>query len=545
MVSRLEPDVCPGCDSVSSRICSRSKWGCDMPAVTELSRVASWPPNTDAQPKLTMATYLPAGPDMPDHPDQGDRAGAHSRHAFKCMHVHALQHHLISCGECRLWYTRCSTEVMMAPEGARAVAELDTSLTLRHVKAQGPRQSVVRDDVVYGTAALDNDGGVGGGCACVGSAMPPSTAPIATIVAPLHANVHSHLHNAALAASAISRARAQIHAVRHCASVASRMPKRVKIWEVGLRDGLQNEGVLVSAELKVAFAARLAQAGMRHIELTSFVSPRAVPQFADASEVLAQTLRKSAEMSSTAGVKESSPNISVLVPNEKGLKAALAASASACGSAAPTGLREIAIFAAASEAFSKSNINCTIDESLARFAALIPQARAHNIRVRGYVSCVFGCPYEGKVSLDSVLRVTRALLELGCYEISLGDTIGVSTPVHVTELLQHLRRNGVGIDQLAMHFHDTRGTALANVYAALLEGVSTYDASIGGLGGCPFAKGATGNVATEDMVWMLTEMGIDLGEVNFPELIRIGNDLTASVGRSNLSHVSQCTPEAQ
>jgi hydroxymethylglutaryl-CoA lyase len=267
----------------------------------------------------------------------------------------------------------------------------------------------------------------------------------------------------------------------------------VKIVEVGPRDGLQNEKVMIPTEAKVEFITALGDAGLRTIEAGAFVSPKWVPQMADSAEVYRDI------------PKDPGVDYPVLVPNARGLDRAIEA-----------GVRSIAIFTAASESFNKRNIDMTIDESFENFAMVVPRARAEGMRVRGYVSCSFGCPYEGAVAPEKVLEVTARLLDLGCYEVSVGDTIGVGTPLQVQGVIGLLAQV-VPPSRLAMHFHDTRGTALANSLAALEMGITTFDASAGGLGGCPYAPGASGNMATEDLVYMLDGMavqtGVDLGRL--------------------------------
>lgn len=287
-------------------------------------------------------------------------------------------------------------------------------------------------------------------------------------------------------------------------------PDFVRIVEVGPRDGLQNETKQVSVETKAAFINMLTDAGLQSIEAGAFVSPKWVPQMADSDKVLASIHQKS-------GV-----SYPVLVPNEKGMQAALDA-----------GAREVAVFAAASESFSQKNINCTIDESLARFAPVMEMARAADVRVRGYVSCVLGCPYEGDIAPGNVVRVAKALLDMGCYEISLGDTIGTGTPVKTRAMLQAVKAV-VPVSKLAVHFHDTYGQALANILVALEEGIAVVDSAAGGLGGCPYAKGASGNVATEDVLYMLQGMGITTG-VNLSAVVLAGRFITAEVGKSVVS----------
>ncbi|MFD5554317.1 hydroxymethylglutaryl-CoA lyase [Streptomyces sp. NPDC127068] len=275
---------------------------------------------------------------------------------------------------------------------------------------------------------------------------------------------------------------------------AQDLPARVRIHEVGPRDGLQNEQVTVPTAVKAEFVHRLADAGLTTIEATSFVHPKWVPQLADAAE-LYPLVR---ELHDRRGVA-----LPVLVPNERGLDRALA-----------LGARRLAVFASVTESFARANLNRTVDESLAMFAPVVARAKsgAHGpVHVRGYLSMCFGDPWEGPVPVARVVRVGKALLELGCDELSLGDTIGVATPGHVLALLAELNEEGVPTDRIGVHFHDTYGQALANTLAALQHGVTTVDASAGGLGGCPFAKSATGNLATEDLVWMLTGLGIETG----------------------------------
>jgi len=267
------------------------------------------------------------------------------------------------------------------------------------------------------------------------------------------------------------------------------LPRSVRVVEVGPRDGLQNEKALVPTAQKIQFIQMLADAGLPVVEATSFVSPRAIPQLSDASEVMKSLAR------------HSSTSYPALVPNLKGMERALAA-----------GVRAIAVFTAASESFTRHNINATIAESLANFRPVVALAQQEKVSVRGYISTVFGCPYEGKVEPRQALNVAQALLEMGIDELSLGDTIGVATPNQVVDVIGLLVDEGaIPIGQLAMHFHDTRGTALANVLMALQTGISIIDSSAGGLGGCPYAPGAAGNLATEDLLYMLHGMGIHTG----------------------------------
>lgn len=281
------------------------------------------------------------------------------------------------------------------------------------------------------------------------------------------------------------------------------LPKRATLWEMGARDGLQNEGVRVCADDKVRYIDLLSQTGLRWIEATSFVSPAAIPQLADAAEVFSR-IRKA------PGVR-----YPVLVPNLKGYERAKAAGADA-----------IAVFSAASERFTQANIRMTIDESLATFADVVKRAKIDGKFVRGYVSTAFGSPFGDAVAPHDVVRVGKALMEMGCDELSIGDTIGVGVPSQVEELVPLLAR-AIGLDRIAMHFHDTRGTALANVYASLQQGVRAFDASSGGLGGCPYAPGATGNVGTEDVLYLLDGLGIETG-VDIAK-VRVASRFIASV----------------
>jgi len=292
------------------------------------------------------------------------------------------------------------------------------------------------------------------------------------------------------------------------------MSERVRIVEVGPRDGLQNEPREVPTAVKLELIERLADAGLPAVEATAFVSPKWIPQMADHTEVLERLRRK-------PGV-----DYPVLAPNLKGFEAARAA-----------GAKEVAIFGAASESFSKKNINCSIAESLERFRPVASEARKHGIRVRGYVSCVLGCPYEGEVAPQRVADVARALFAMGCYEISLGDTIGTGTPKKTRAMVEACAEH-VPLDKLAGHYHDTYGQALANIYASLELGVRTFDASVAGLGGCPYAAGASGNVATEDVVYMLDGMGVRTG-VSLPRLVEIGRWICGVLGREPSSRVNK------
>jgi isopropylmalate/homocitrate/citramalate synthase len=285
-------------------------------------------------------------------------------------------------------------------------------------------------------------------------------------------------------------------------------PAFVRIVEVGPRDGLQNEPVPVPVEVKVELIERLAAAGLAAVEAGAFVSPRWVPQMADSALVLQRFRRLPGRA------------YPVLVPNLQGLEAAIAADA-----------HEIAVFAAASETFSRRNINCTIAESLERYGAVAARARQQGLRVRGYVSCVLGCPYEGLVPPAKVAAVAEALAGLGCYEISLGDTIGVGTPDKARALVERVAR-AVPVDRLALHFHDTFGQALANILACLDTGVAVIDSATAGIGGCPYAKGASGNVATEDVLYMLRGLGIATG-IDLDAVAGIGEWIAGQLGRPN------------
>jgi hydroxymethylglutaryl-CoA lyase len=296
---------------------------------------------------------------------------------------------------------------------------------------------------------------------------------------------------------------------------ATGLPDRVMIWEVGARDGLQNEPVVVPVEVKAEFLDRLVGAGLRVVEATSFGHPRWVPQLADATELLGR-------LTPHDGVR-----YPVLVPNERGLDRALAA-----------GVTEIAIFASATESFAQRNLNRDIDAQFAMFSPVVRRATAEGLGVRGYVSMCFGDPWEGAVAVEQVVGVGRRLLDLGCDQLSLGDTIGVATPGHVAALLEAFIRAGVGADVLAVHFHDTYGQALSNTLAALRAGVSCVDASAGGLGGCPYAESATGNLATEDLVWMLDGLGIEHG-VDLDALVRTSVWMAGVLGRPSPSRVVQ------
>ncbi|GLK90828.1 hydroxymethylglutaryl-CoA lyase [Pseudomonas turukhanskensis] len=292
------------------------------------------------------------------------------------------------------------------------------------------------------------------------------------------------------------------------------LPSHVRLVEVGPRDGLQNEKQAISVEAKVQLVNQLSAAGLGYIEVGSFVSPKWVPQMAGSAEVFAQIQRL--------------PGITygALTPNLKGLEAAIEA-----------GVTEVAVFAAASEAFSQKNINCSIADSLARFQPVMELAQQHQITVRGYVSCVLGCPYEGEVAPEQVAMVARELFAMGCYEVSLGDTIGTGTPSSTRTMFEVVGRD-IPRDKLAGHFHDTYGQGLVNIYASLQEGISVYDSSVAGLGGCPYAKGATGNIATEDVLYMLNGMGIETG-IDMARLIAAGQGICEVLGKANGSRAAK------
>ena len=294
---------------------------------------------------------------------------------------------------------------------------------------------------------------------------------------------------------------------------ADNLPSHVTIYEVGPRDGLQNESTTVAVQVKAEFIGRLAAAGLRVIEATSFVHPKWVPQLADAEELLDRLDR-------VEGVR-----YPVLVPNERGLDRAL-----------DKGVTDIAIFGSATETFAQRNLNRSVDESIEMFAPVVARAREAGLDVRGYLSMCFGDPWEGDVPIEQVVSVGARLLDLGCSQLSLGDTIGVGTPGHVTALLGAFAAAGADTESLAVHFHDTYGQALANTHAALQAGVTTVDASAGGLGGCPYAKNATGNLATEDLVWMLHGLGIETG-VDLPALVETSVWMAGELGRPSPSNV--------
>jgi hydroxymethylglutaryl-CoA lyase len=299
-----------------------------------------------------------------------------------------------------------------------------------------------------------------------------------------------------------------------------RFPPRVRIVEVGPRDGLQNEKGEVPTAVKLELIERLADAGLSAVEATAFVSPKWIPQMADHTEVLERIRRK--------------PGVSypVLTPNLKGFEAAKAA-----------GATEIAVFGAASEAFSKKNINCSIAESLERFRPVVEKSLEERIKVRGYISCVVGCPYEGEIAPQKVAEVAGALYDMGCYEVSLGDTIGVGTPKKTQAMIEACAKR-VPVERLAGHYHDTYGQALANIYASLELGVATFDSSVSGLGGCPYAKGASGNVATEDVVYLLHGLGIETG-IDLEKVVQTGLWISALLGRTTGSKTARAIAAKQ
>ena len=293
---------------------------------------------------------------------------------------------------------------------------------------------------------------------------------------------------------------------------AEGLPERVTIYEVGPRDGLQNESALVPTEVKAEFIRRLLAAGLPIVEATSFVHPKWVPQLADAAELMGL-------------LGEAGRDLPVLVPNERGLDRAL-----------ELGLRHVAIFGSATETFARKNLNRGLDEQFAMFEPTVRRAREAGLDVRAYVSMCFGDPWEGAVPVDQVVEVGKRLFDLGASQLSLGDTIGVGTAGHVTALVRGFVEAGMGTDQLAMHFHDTYGQALTNTYSALQSGITTYDASAGGLGGCPYAKSATGNLATEDLVWLLHGLGIETG-VDLEQVVATSAWMAGQLGRPSPSAV--------
>ena len=298
------------------------------------------------------------------------------------------------------------------------------------------------------------------------------------------------------------------------------LPERVQIVEVGPRDGLQNEKQILPTEDKVKMINQLAESGHSYIEIGSFVRPDRIPPLADTDEVARQIIRK-------AGV-----TYSALVPNQRGLERAMAAD-----------LKEISIFMSATDSHNLKNTNCTTEEALKRYPSLVEEATRNGVKVRAYLSTVFGCPYEGVVKPKQVRPLVEQLLEMGVYQVSLGDTIGVTDPVSVKAMINHLKKN-IELPQLALHFHDTRGTALANIFAGLLCGIEVFDASIGGLGGCPYAPGAAGNMATEDLIYMLQSMGIETG-INLDRLVSVNHYLSNRFQRQLMSKYALTRPGAE
>lgn len=294
----------------------------------------------------------------------------------------------------------------------------------------------------------------------------------------------------------------------------ARLPRKVKVVEVGPRDGLQNEKQSIDTDTKIQLIHQLEAAGVSYIEAGSFVNPKWVPQMAGSEDVFKGIIR------------HENTTYAALTPNMQGFDRALA-----------SGATEVAIFAAASESFSQKNINCSIQESINRFKPIMAAAEQHRIKVRGYISCVVGCPYEGAIQAAAVSQIAEQLRDMGCYEISLGDTTGVATPADITHLITTLTQR-VAIEQLAIHCHDTYGQALANIYAALQLGIAVVDSSIAGLGGCPYAKGASGNVASEDLLYMLNGLGIETG-IDIDRLIAAGNFISQQLGRPNASRVAR------
>ena len=299
------------------------------------------------------------------------------------------------------------------------------------------------------------------------------------------------------------------------------MSKKVHIVEVGLRDGLQNETVLLSTSTRLALARRLVEAGTRNIELGSFVSPRWVPQMAESEKLF-----KSVFKQQSLGKISPEAHFTALVPNERGMEKAIS-----------LGVKEVAIFASCTEAFSQKNINCSIEESYRRFEPVVKMAQKNKIKVRGYLSTAFGCPYEGEVKVTAVVKGVQRLLDLGVYEVSLGDTIGVAHPRQVEKWVEKISKV-VPLKKIAMHFHDTRGLALANISKSVDLGIRTLDSSIGGLGGCPYAQGATGNVATEDVVYLLHQLGFKTG-IDLPTLVKTNHWLSKKMGKDLPARISK------
>lgn len=291
------------------------------------------------------------------------------------------------------------------------------------------------------------------------------------------------------------------------------LPKHVTIVEVGPRDGLQNEHKFVSTKNKIELINLLSATGLKNIEVTSFVSPKSIPQLADSIDVFKEI------------IKPESVTFSALVPNIKGMEVAIA-----------SGVQEIAIFTAASETFNQKNINCSIKDSIERFKPVMLLAKENNIKVKAYISCVLGCPYEGSISPNKVLDVMHELINLGVHELDLGDTIGVGTPKQTTDLIEKIR-NFIPLNQISMHFHDTYGQAIANIYSALICGVTKFDSSVAGLGGCPYARGASGNVATEDVLYLMHGLNIQTG-IDIYKVVQAGDAICKAIGRKNQSKVA-------
>lgn len=292
------------------------------------------------------------------------------------------------------------------------------------------------------------------------------------------------------------------------------LPQYVHLTEVGPRDGLQNEATFVPTATKINFINRLSQTGLVSIEATSFVSPKSIPQLADGQEVYQQI------------TKETHIIYSALVPNDLGMQHAI-----------ESHVQKVAVFTSASESFTQKNIHCSISESMKRFETVISLAKQHNIPVRGYVSCALGCPYEGKINPKIVAELSAQLIDLGCDEVGLGDTIGIGTPEKTKRLIESVSQQ-IPLEKIAMHFHDTYGQAIANIYASLECGVSSFDSSVSGLGGCPYAKGASGNVATEDVLFLLNELGIETG-IHLEKIIEVGRFISGVLHRKNGSKVAQ------
>jgi len=302
------------------------------------------------------------------------------------------------------------------------------------------------------------------------------------------------------------------------------MSEKIKIFEVGARDGLQNEKKTLDQPTRIELIKKLTDAGLRRIEIGAFVSPKWIPQMEGSLEVTKEVIKMQAE-----GALPKDAQFSCLVPNVRGMEDAL-----------KSGIHEVAIFGACSETFSKKNINCSVAESFIRFRQVMEMAKYHKIRVRGYLSTAFGCPYEGRVAESRVTRLVRAMIKMGVYEVSVGDTIGVATPKQVESMIKKIKRVAP-LSKVAMHFHDTRGTSLANVYASLRMGIKTFDSSVGGLGGCPYAKGASGNLATEDLVYLIKGMGYG-SPASIEKMIAIKKWMEEKLGRELPSKVGKAGP---